>query len=153
MHGHAHRDEKQKGTPQVFWPVKISLPVWHFLSCRHTPTLPTPFYTWASVLLSKETYINQVCQDTRLKKAAKSELSVLSPSIAGDNLTAFSITSCSFAWYLVCRPVHFWHFMKGNSGVGVSSSTLQKLESTFPWFDTTNTLQQHHQSICCPVSV
>lgn len=49
-------------TPQVFWPVKISLLVWHFLSCPDTPTLPTPFYTWAFVLLWKETYISPVCQ-------------------------------------------------------------------------------------------
>lgn len=34
-------------TPQVFWPVKISLLVWHFLSYPNTTTLATPFYyTW-----------------------------------------------------------------------------------------------------------
>lgn len=74
-------------TPQVFWPVKISLLVWHFLSCLHSLSIPTPFYTWVFVLLWKGTYtITQVCQATLLRKAAKTEngASVSSTSVSSD---------------------------------------------------------------------
>ncbi len=81
-------------TPQVFWPVKISLLVWHFLSCLHTLTTPTPFYTWAFVLLWKRTYtITQVCQATLFQKAAKT-----------DNGASVSSTSVQFRDFWVLNP-------------------------------------------------
>lgn len=108
-------------TPQVFWPVKISLLVWHFLSCPHTPILPTPFYTWVFVLLWKETYISQVCQATHFQKVAKTGVSVSSTSVSSAifecwahhcrvSLTVFFYNILVFCLVLGFRSEHFLTF-------------------------------------------
>lgn len=95
----------------MFWPVKISLLVWHFLSC---PNPPNPFLHLSICAAVKgDIYKPSVpgytlpksCQGQKWRECViKLQFRFLSvePTIAGVSLTGFlfSVTSWSLAWYL-----------------------------------------------------